>query len=63
MAELSERLRAALGDAYRIERELRGAGMSRVFVADEVRLGRRVVIKVLPPARARLARLAAEPAS
>ncbi|HVH09830.1 MAG TPA: protein kinase [Gemmatimonadales bacterium] len=49
MAELSERLRAALGDAYRIERELGGAGMSRVFLAEEVRLGRRVVIKVLPP--------------
>src|SRR5436190_4877030 len=49
MAELSERLQTALGTAYRVERELGGGGMSRVFVAEETRLGRRVVIKVLPP--------------
>ncbi len=36
-----------LGDAYRIERELGGGGMSRVFVATEVALNRRVVVKVL----------------
>ena len=46
---LAERLQAALGAAYRIERELAGGGMSRVFVAEETRLGRRVVVKVLPP--------------
>src|SRR5438552_790436 len=49
MAELSERLQGALGTAYRIEKELGGGGMSRVFVAEETRLARRVVIKVLPP--------------
>src|SRR6266849_208888 len=49
MAELSDRLRSALGDAYAIERELGGGGMSRVFLAKKTRLGRRVVIKVLPP--------------
>ena len=49
MAELSDRLHAALGDNYRILRELGGGGMSRVFLAEETRLGRRVVIKVLPP--------------
>ncbi len=32
-----------------MERELGGGGMSRVFVAGETRLGRRVVIKVLSP--------------
>jgi serine/threonine-protein kinase len=42
-------LRAALGDAYEVERELTGSGMSRVFVATERSLNRRVVIKVLPP--------------
>jgi serine/threonine-protein kinase len=47
--DLAERLQAALGTAYRIERELVGGGMSRVFVAEETRLGRRVVVKVLPP--------------
>ena len=49
MTELENRLQAALGSAYRIEQELGGGGMSRVFLAEEVRLGRRVVVKVLPP--------------
>src|SRR4051812_5668070 len=49
MAELSDRLQTALGTAYHIERELGGGGMSRVFVAEETRLARRVVVKVLPP--------------
>jgi tetratricopeptide (TPR) repeat protein len=47
--DLRDRLQSALGDAYRIERELGGGGMSRVFLAEEVRLGRQVVVKVLPP--------------
>jgi serine/threonine protein kinase len=45
---LLEQLRAALDSTYEIERELTG-GMARVFVATERALGRRVVIKVLPP--------------
>src|SRR5437879_1594492 len=49
MAELRERLQAALGEGYRVERELGGGGMSRVFVAQDTALGRRVVVKVLPP--------------
>ena len=47
--ELTSGLQAALGDAYAIERELGGGGMSRVFLAREVALDRRVVVKVLPP--------------
>ena len=47
--DLAEQLQAALGTAFRIERELAGGGMSRVFVAEETKLGRRVVVKVLPP--------------
>lgn len=47
--ELPHRLQVALGDGYIIERELGGAGMSRVFAAQEKALQRRVVIKVLPP--------------
>lgn len=43
------RLQAALGTAYAIERELGGGGMSRVFVAREVALGREVVLKVISP--------------
>ncbi len=41
-------LRGALDSTYEIEREI-GGGMSRVFVGTERALGRRVVIKVLPP--------------
>jgi len=46
---LPARLQAALGDAYQVERELGGGGMSRLFVATERSLNRQVVIKVLPP--------------
>ncbi len=49
MAELLERLQQAIGNTYRIEKELGGGGMSRVFLAEEIELGRKVVIKVLPP--------------
>ena len=44
---LQHTLQQAFGDAYTIERELGGGGMGRVFLAEERRLGRRVVIKVL----------------
>jgi len=47
--ELGAQLQAALGSGFRVERELAGGGMSRVFVAEETRLGRRVVVKVFPP--------------
>ena len=49
MSELRERLQSTLGAAYTLDRELGGGGMSRVFVADETALGRKVVVKVLPP--------------
>src|SRR5262245_24562982 len=49
MPELHDRLQAALGDAYAIDRELGGGGMSHVFLATERRLDRQVVIKLLPP--------------
>jgi len=47
--ELRQQLQNTLGDAYTLERELEGGGMSRVFVAYERTLGRRVVIKTLAP--------------
>ena len=43
-----DQLGAALGPAYTIERELEGGGMSRVFVAFDDVLQRRVAVKVLP---------------
>src|SRR5215203_3628547 len=49
MTELRDRLQAALGKEYDIERELGGGGMSHVFLATERRLDRQVVIKLLPP--------------
>ncbi len=42
-------LRDAFEPAYVLERELIGGGMSRVFLATERALNRKVVIKVLPP--------------
>ena len=47
--DIRERLEESLRGSYAIERELGGGGMSRVFVATETALGRRVVIKVLHP--------------
>jgi len=44
-----ERLQAELGTAYVLERELGGGGMSLVFLALDTALGRKVVVKVLPP--------------
>jgi tetratricopeptide (TPR) repeat protein/tRNA A-37 threonylcarbamoyl transferase component Bud32 len=49
MAEFQDRLQAVVGDTYRIIDELGGGGMSRVLLAEEVGLHRKVVIKVLPP--------------
>jgi serine/threonine-protein kinase len=42
-------LQSHFGNTYVLERELGGGGMSRVFVARDERLDRRVVIKLLPP--------------
>ena len=47
--DLVDELRAALDHVYTIEREIGGGGMSRVFIAHEAGLGRKVVIKVLSP--------------
>jgi serine/threonine protein kinase len=47
--DLRDQLQRTLGTTYALERELGGGGMSRVFVADERRLNRKVVIKVLSP--------------
>ncbi len=47
--DLRAQLQQDLGSTFALERELTGGGMSRVFVAQELRLGRTVVVKVLSP--------------
>ena len=42
-------MQSTLGAEYTILRELGGGGMARVFVAEQVALGRTVVVKTLPP--------------
>ena len=49
MDDLLGRVQAALGDAFRVESEMPAGGMSRIFLATEQSLNRRVVVKVLPP--------------
>ena len=48
-AQLATLLQDALGTAYRLDRELEAGGMSRLFLATDVKLNRQVVVKVLPP--------------
>ena len=55
--ELGQNLREAMSGLYNLERELLGAGMSRVFVAHDAALGRRIVVKVLPPEMAASVRI------
>ncbi|MGH7524939.1 MAG: protein kinase domain-containing protein [Gemmatimonadales bacterium] len=52
MDDLQTRLESVLGSGYLLQQELTGGGMSRVFVAHDITLDRRVVVKVLAPERA-----------
>ena len=49
MAEHLERLRAALADRYRIDRELGAGGMATVYLAHDLKHDRAVALKVLRP--------------
>ena len=49
MADLLERLKAALADRYRIESELGSGGMATVYLAEDVKHHRKVAVKVLRP--------------
>jgi serine/threonine-protein kinase len=49
LPDLSQRLQDALSARYRIERALGRGGMATVFLAEDLKHGRRVAIKVLDP--------------
>ena len=47
--ELLEELREALREQYAVESEVGRGGMATVFLAEDLKHGRRVAIKVLSP--------------
>jgi serine/threonine-protein kinase len=47
--ELKDELREFFAGVYEIEDEIKGGGMSRLFLASDATLHRKVVIKILPP--------------
>src|ERR1044071_10324058 len=49
MSQLIEDLRTALQDRYSVDREVGRGGMATVCVAEDLKHGRRVAIKVLSP--------------
>jgi serine/threonine-protein kinase len=49
MADLLNHLEKALGDRYRVERELGHGGMGLVFLAEDLKHHRKVALKVLRP--------------
>jgi serine/threonine protein kinase len=46
---LLEKLRKTFADTYDVQSEMKGGGMSRLFLATDIALRRKVVIKILPP--------------
>ena len=49
MTDQLERLKTALADRYTIERELGSGGMATVYLAEDLKLHRKVAVKVLRP--------------
>ena len=49
MADLLEKLKAALADCYAIDREIGSGGMATVYLAEDLKHHRKVAVKVLRP--------------
>jgi serine/threonine-protein kinase len=49
VTDTSARLTSALADRYRLEREVGQGGMATVYLAEDLKHGRKVAIKVLHP--------------
>jgi tetratricopeptide (TPR) repeat protein/tRNA A-37 threonylcarbamoyl transferase component Bud32 len=49
MADVFERLKAALSDRYAIDREIGSGGMATVYLAEDLKHHRKVAVKVLRP--------------
>ncbi len=49
MPDLLDRLKTALADRYAIEREIGAGGMATVYLAEDLKLHRKVAVKVLRP--------------
>jgi tetratricopeptide (TPR) repeat protein len=49
MADILDRLKAALADRYQVDRELGSGGMATVYLAEDLKHRRKVAIKVLLP--------------
>lgn len=49
MSNTISRLRRVLEDRYRVERELGRGGMAEIYLADDLKHGRKVALKVLKP--------------
>ena len=49
MADQLDRLREVLSDRYRVERQLGSGGMATVYLAEDLKHGRKVAVKVLRP--------------
>ena len=47
--DLIDKLRATFAESYQVEEEMKGGGMARLFLATDLALRRKVVIKILPP--------------